>query len=112
MALFMAAYFATDNFGGDSVLRLSNPFLIPDLLIVGLLAVAALLPSRLARPALVFSLSWSAAVWAVSLAHWMVAGEVVRGLGHLAMIMPAVIAAGLVIVAIARERPSTLIVSG
>jgi hypothetical protein len=95
LALFMAAYFATDNFGGDSVLRLDNPFLVPDLLIVVLLATAAALPSRFARPALIFSLAWSAAVWAVSLSQWVIADQVGRGLGHLILILPAVITAGL-----------------
>ncbi|WP_350275563.1 hypothetical protein [Kribbella sp. HUAS MG21] len=93
LALFMAAYFATDNFGGDSVRRLDNPFLLPDLLIVVLLGVSAALPRRLAAPALIFSLAWSAAVWATSLAHWLVDGEVGRGLGHLALVLPAVAAA-------------------
>ncbi|MBC7277292.1 hypothetical protein [Nocardioides sp.] len=95
LALFMAAYFATDNFGGDSVLRLDNLFLVPDLLIVVLLATAAALPARFARPALTFSLAWSAAVWTVSLSQWVVADQVGRGLGHLILILPAVIAAGL-----------------
>ncbi|MFC7624290.1 hypothetical protein [Microlunatus sp. GCM10028923] len=105
LAAFMAAYFVTDNFGGTSVLRLSNPFLIPDLLIVLLLGIAALLPSRPGRPMLIFSLAWSAAVWTVSLAHLIMAGQVARGLGHLGMILPAVIAAVLVIMMQARQRP-------
>lgn len=95
LAFFMAAYFATDNFGGDSVLRLDNPFLVPDLLIVVLLATAAALPARFARPALILSLAWSAGVWTVSLSQWVVADQVGRGLGHLILILPAVIAAGL-----------------
>lgn len=105
LAAFMAAYFVTDNFGGTSVLRLSNPFLIPDLLIVLLLGIAAVLPPRRARPMLIFSLAWSAAVWTVSLAHLIVAGQVARGLGHLGMIMPAVIAAVLVIMVQDRVTP-------
>lgn len=96
LAAFMAAYFATDNFGGSPVRTLSNPFLVPDLLIVVLLGIAAVLPRRLAGPALIFGLAWSAAVWALSLSHWLVDGELIRGLGHLAMILPAIIAAALV----------------
>lgn len=97
LALFMAAYFVTDNFGGSSVRSLDNPFLVPDLLIVVLLGSAAALPRRLAVPALIFALAWAAAVWAVSLSHWLVDGELARGLGHLALIIPAVIAAVLVV---------------
>lgn len=111
LALFMATYFATDNFGGDSVLRLDNPFLVPDLLIVALAGTAAVLPRCLARPALLFALTWSAAVWTVSLTHLLVAGETGRGLGHLLLILPAVLAAGLVTVTdperlVARFRPT------
>ncbi|TCC31568.1 hypothetical protein [Kribbella sindirgiensis] len=94
LALFMAAYFATDNFGGGSVRRLDNPFL---------LAGSAALPRRVAAPALIFSLAWSAAVWATSLAHWLVDGEVVRGLGHLALVLPAVLAAAAAAVGTRRE---------
>ena len=83
LAAFMAAYFVSDNFGGDSVWRLNNPFLFPDLLIPVLLAIAVLLPRRFAARALIFSLAWSAAVWSLSLAQWLVDGEVGRGLGHL-----------------------------
>ena len=97
LALFMAAYFLTDNFGGSSVRSLGNPFLVPDLLIVVLLGIAAVLPRRLAVPALIFALAWAAAVWAVSLSHWLVDGELARGLGHLTLIIPAVVAAVLVV---------------
>jgi hypothetical protein len=93
LALFMAAYFASDNFGGASVRRLDNPFLLPDLLILVLLAGSAALPRRIAAPALIFSLAWSAAVWATSLTHWLVDGEVGRGLSHLVLVLPAVLAA-------------------
>lgn len=99
----MAAYFATDNFGGGSVRRLDNPFLVPDLLIVVLLGSSAALPRRIAAPALIFSLAWSAAVWATSLAHWLVDGEVGRGLGHLALVLPAVLAAAAAAASTRRE---------
>ncbi|WP_205473546.1 hypothetical protein [Nocardioides sp. SYSU D00038] len=101
LAFAMATYFATDNFGGEPVRTWDNAFLVPDLLIVVLLGVSALLPLRLARPALMFSLAWGAAVWTTSLSHWFVEGEYGRGVGHLFFIGPAVIAAAL----LARERP-------
>jgi hypothetical protein len=102
LALAMATYFVTDNFGGEPVRRWDNPFLVPDLLIVALLGVGALLPSWLVRPALIFSFAWAAAVWTTSLSHWFIDGEFGRGLGHLFFIVPALVAAALV----AKERPA------
>jgi hypothetical protein len=85
IVLVMIYYFVTSD-----AIRAGNPFLVPDLLLTVLLAIAALLPRRLAVPSLIFAFAWSAAVFTVSLSTYAVRGEFAAGANHLALIIPAV----------------------
>lgn len=72
-------------------IRTDNPFMVPDLLLSVLLLVTACLPARWAAPALLFAFGLAAGVWATSLSHYAVRGEIVDGLDHLPLIGASVI---------------------
>lgn len=97
----MIVYFVTSD-----ALRWDNAFLVPDLLLTVFLLVAAVLPSRLAGPALVFATTWAAAVYAVSLSTYAVRGEFADGAIHLALIMPLLIVALWISMGLVRRLPA------
>lgn len=65
--------------------RTDNIFLVPDLLLCVGLVVSALLPRRLARPALLASFAAAAGIFGVSVASYAVRGEL--GLASLAGVL-------------------------
>jgi hypothetical protein len=90
LAAVMVIYFATSN-----AIRSGNPFLVPDLVLTLLLVGAAAVRGRLAAPAMIFAFGWAAAVWTVSLSTYITRGAFVDGANHIALIVPSVVAAGL-----------------
>ncbi|MEU4534133.1 hypothetical protein AB0G15_04605 [Streptosporangium sp. NPDC023825] len=86
----MIYYFVTSN-----AIRPGNPFLVPDMILTVLLPASAAFRGRFAVPAMIFALAWSAAVWTVSLCTYSTRGAFADGANHLALIIPSVVAAGL-----------------
>jgi hypothetical protein len=70
IAVIMAVYLAVDG-----AHRPANPFLVPDVLVVALLAGAAPLPRRVAPVALLAAFTWTAGVLTVSVFTYVVRGE-------------------------------------
>lgn len=77
--------------------RPDNLFLVPDLIITAALVVAAVLPERLARPALLFAFGLAAGVLMTATAWYAVRGQL--GLASLIGAVAAAVAAILVVVA-------------
>jgi hypothetical protein len=69
ISLIMAGYLALDG-----AHRPDNPFLVPDVAVAVLLAVAGALPRRLAPTALIFAFGWTAGVLTVSVFSYVVRG--------------------------------------
>ncbi|MEO3814600.1 hypothetical protein ABGB17_36865 [Sphaerisporangium sp. B11E5] len=80
----MIWYFLTSD-----AVRAGNPFLVPDLLLTAFLLISAVLPHRLAAPALLFAFPWAAAVWTVSLFTYITRDAFWDGADHLALILPS-----------------------
>lgn len=97
VVLVMIWYFVTTD-----AIRSENPFLVPDALLTVLLLTAALLPRRLAVPALIFAFAWASAVYTVSLCTYAVRGAFAEGANHLALIIPMVLAAGFLMASMRR----------
>ncbi|MFG1704162.1 hypothetical protein ACFLIM_13315 [Nonomuraea sp. M3C6] len=69
-SVIMAGYLAVDG-----AHRPNNMFLWPDIAVAVFLAVAAALPHRLARPAMIFAFGWAGGVITVSIFSYVVRGE-------------------------------------
>jgi hypothetical protein len=70
MCAIMTVYLAVDG-----AHRPGNPFLVPDIAVALLLGVGAVLPRRVAAPALLFAFAWTAGVITVSYFTQAVRGE-------------------------------------
>jgi hypothetical protein len=70
IAVIMAVYLAVDG-----AHRPANPFLVPDILVLALLAGAASLPGRAAPVGLLSAFTWTAGVLTVSVFTYVVRGE-------------------------------------
>ncbi|MEV0616830.1 hypothetical protein AB0I81_26165 [Nonomuraea sp. NPDC050404] len=70
LSLIMAVYLAVDG-----AHRPANLFLWPDVAVAVFLAVAAALPARRARAALIFAFGWSGGVLTTSVFGYVVRGE-------------------------------------
>lgn len=81
--------------------RADNLFLVPDLLFSAVLVTAALLPDRLARPALVLGFALAAGVLITSVSSYNVRGEL--GTFSLIGLVPSVVLA----IALSRRRSGT-----
>jgi hypothetical protein len=90
ITLVMVWYFATQD-----VIRSDNPFLVPDALLTVLLLTAAILPRRLSVPGLIFAFAFATAVYSVSLSTYVVRGAFTDGANHLALIIPMLVMAAL-----------------
>lgn len=88
IVLLMVWYFITSD-----AIRSDNAFLVPDALLTVLLFTSAVLPHRIAVPALIFSFAWAAAVYTTSLCSYAVRGQFAEGANHLALIIPSVVMA-------------------
>ncbi len=101
LTVTMIYYFVTSN-----AMRPGNPFPVPDMILTVLLPASAAFRGRLAVPAMMFALAWSAAVWTGSLCTSITRGAFADGANHLALIVPSVVAAGLLAVS-TRHRNDT-----
>jgi hypothetical protein len=106
VAIVIAAVMVHYLLTSDAV-RAGNPFLVPDALLTVLLLTSALLPRRLAVPAMIFAFAWAAAVLTVSLCTYIVRGAFADGADHLALILPSVAMAGLLARTVSRRREET-----
>jgi hypothetical protein len=70
IATIMTVYFVVTD-----AVRADNPFLVPDLVLAVALLVSALLPRRLASPALIFSFGWAAGVFTTSMCTHIINGR-------------------------------------
>jgi hypothetical protein len=100
MALVMIHYFATTD-----AIRSGNAFLVPDLVLTVFVLVSALLPGRLAVPAMIFAFGWASAVYSVSLATYTVRGDFADGADHLALILPSLVMVGFLVRQVAERLP-------
>jgi hypothetical protein len=98
-------YFLTSD-----AIRAGNPFLVPDALLTVLLLASALLPRRLAAPAMIFAFAWAAAVLTVSLCTYIVRGAFAEGANHLALIVPSVAMAGLLALRGSARTPAEAVI--
>jgi hypothetical protein len=99
ISVVMIYYFATAG-----VIRSDNPFLVPDALLTVFLLTAALLPRRLAAPGLIFAFGWDTAVYTTSLCTYAVRGEFAEGTDHIALILPSLAMALLLIQGVSKCR--------
>lgn len=84
VSLLMIQYFFTSD-----AVRSDNMFLVPDLLLAFFLLVSGLLPTRIAKPALIYAFGWTGGVLTTSMFGYVVRGEFPQdGGNHLFLIIP------------------------
>ncbi|WP_121159517.1 hypothetical protein [Micromonospora pisi] len=98
LTLVMVHYFVTSD-----AIRSGNAFLVPDLALTVLVLVSVLLPGRFAVPGMIFAYGWATAVYSVSLATYTVRGDFADGANHIALILPSLVMAGLLLRKVAQR---------